>query len=52
MDDESVWKEKRKALSEVAEKKHVKSAKDSGDGMGIDRHLLGKWFCFFRHPTE
>jgi len=33
--------EDKKALLQVATKRHIGDAKDSGNGMGIDRHLLG-----------
>ena len=46
MDDESVGDERRKELFQAAVKKHVKLAKEAGNGQGVDRHMLGMSFIW------
>jgi carnitine O-acetyltransferase len=41
MDDPDVDEEERKRLFDEAGKKHIQLAKNGGNGMGVDRHLLG-----------
>lgn len=41
MRDNTTSVEERKALLQAATKRHINDAKDAGNGMGIDRHLLG-----------
>ena len=43
MDDPNVSTSERKALFEKAAKKHIGRAKLAGNGLGVDRHMLGKW---------
>jgi carnitine O-acetyltransferase len=41
MDDPDVDAEEKKRLFDEAGKKHIQLAKSGGNGMGVDRHLLG-----------
>lgn len=41
MDDPAVGSEKRKELFLAAVQKHVRLAKEAGNGRGVDRHMLG-----------
>lgn len=41
MDDGNLDDPRRRELFQAAVKKHVKLAKEAGNGLGIDRHLLG-----------
>jgi carnitine O-acetyltransferase len=41
MDDPGVGEVERKRLFDEAAKKHIQLAKNGGNGMGVDRHLLG-----------
>ena len=48
MMDESVGDAQRLELFRAAVQKHVQLAKEAGNGMGIDRHLLGRPYPGFR----
>ncbi|GJE93891.1 choline/carnitine O-acyltransferase [Phanerochaete sordida] len=41
MDDPAATREQRRALFAAAAQKHVRLAKEAGQGRGVDRHLLG-----------
>jgi carnitine O-acetyltransferase len=45
MDDKTVENGKKKEMLRVAATKHIERAKKAGNGLGVDRHLLGVTSC-------